>query len=454
MDAHELASCELLLELVDAMNRRLEASFVGDEPDIVAVRLGETDLGPPQQDHALAGQAHDARRRAQPGLGPLVLDPVTVFRSEDRKAPDGLVGQKDRAQRDPAGLAAELGHDLRRADPAVVETSLRDGVTGEAPEVQARLPANCGIHCRHPRGDAEEEACPLVGDDDLAARIQGSERLAGPRSGLGECRGQFGAAVAGALTQDRTRAADCVGQPPGCLGRKVGAPGRDVEDRNGIASHGVANGHAGTNPLVKAGAPVLGPADQHRSGCLERRAHPVRACRPLRPARPRRHVAVPRAEERLLVALDGQDPPRTVGDCDDAADPLDLARDRRRGAAELGEHDLVFERLLGGRLVVRGRRRCLTQTRVDVVLLAAAIPRRGHLGPDPTNAVVPRDKPFTRCRYGLVPLGVTHAMALCGLAHVGRGFTYHRRLLASSLASDTSSSRTSRPTSSDCGPRA
>ena len=82
-------------------------------------------------------------------------------------------------------------------------------------------------------------------------------------------------------------------------GRKVGAPGRDVEDRDGIAGHGVAHGHAGTDPLVEARAPVLGPADQHRSRRLERRAHPVRPRRPLRPARPRRHVAVPRAAQRL-----------------------------------------------------------------------------------------------------------------------------------------------------------
>ena len=65
MDAQELAAGELLLELVDAMDRGLEASFLGDEPDVVAVRLREADLGPAQQDHALAAHAHDARRRAQ-----------------------------------------------------------------------------------------------------------------------------------------------------------------------------------------------------------------------------------------------------------------------------------------------------------------------------------------------------------------------------------------------------
>ena len=183
-------------------------------------------------------------------------------------------------------------------------------------------------------------------------------------------------------------------------------------------SHRVANGHAGTDPLVKARAPVLGAADQHRSGCLERRAHPVRARRPLRPARPRRHVAVPRAAQRLLVALDGQNPTRAVGDGDDAADALDLVRDRCRRTAELGEHDLVLERVLGGRFVLRGRRRRLTQTRVDVVLLAAAIPRRGDFGPDAPDTVVPSEETFARCGHRSVPLRVTHAMTPCGLAHL------------------------------------
>src|SRR5918996_4482470 len=100
MDAQELASGELLLELVDATNRGLEASFVGDEPDVVPVRLRETDLGPAQQDHALAAHAHDSRRGPQPGLGPLALDRVTAFRSEDRERPDRLIGEEDRAQGD------------------------------------------------------------------------------------------------------------------------------------------------------------------------------------------------------------------------------------------------------------------------------------------------------------------------------------------------------------------
>ena len=47
-----------------------------------------------------------------------------------------------------------------------------------------------------------------------------------------------------------------------------------------------------------------------------------------------------------MVALDRQDPARAVRDGDDAADAPDLARDRRRGAAELGEDDLVLERVL------------------------------------------------------------------------------------------------------------
>ena len=171
-----------------------------------------------------------------PRLGRLALDRVAVFGSEDRERPDGLVGEEDRAQGDPAGLAAEPGHDLRRADPVVVETSLLGGVTGEAPEVQARLPAHRGVERRHARGDAEEEAGLLVGDDDLAARVQGGEGLSGPRACLGERRGQLGAAVVGALAQDRARAAHRLGQPLGRLRRKVGAPGRDVEHRDGIVA--------------------------------------------------------------------------------------------------------------------------------------------------------------------------------------------------------------------------
>ena len=416
MDAQELASGKLLLELVDATNRGLQAAFIGGEPDLVAVRLRETDLGRAQQDHALTAQAHDAGRGDHRRLWPLVLDQVTELGSEECERPDRLVGQEDRAQGDPAGLAAQLGRDLRRADPAVVATSLLDGVTGEGPEVQARLPADCRVQRGHPRGDAEEEAGNLVGDDDLAARVEGGERLSGSRSRPGECGGQLGAAVVGTLTQARARVADRAGKPSCGLGRKVGAPRRDVEHRNGIVRHGVAYGHAGADPLVEARAPVLGPADQHGSGRLERRAHPVRAGRPLRPARPRRHVAVARPGERLLVAFNGQDPAGAVGDGDDAAEALDLARDRRRGAAELREHDLVFQRVLRRRLVLRGRRRCHGQRRVDVVLLAAAIPRCGHLWSDPAHAVVPGEEPFTRCRHRLVALRVG-AIALCGLAH-------------------------------------
>ena len=195
------------LELVDATHRGLEASFVGDEPDIVAVRLGELDLGPAQQDHALAAHAHDPRRQARHRLGPLALERLAVLGSEDRERADRLVGEKHRAQGDPAGLAAELGHDLRRADPVVVELRLLDRVTGEAPEVHARLPADRGVQRRHPRGHAEEEACSLVGDDDFAARVQGGQALSRLRARLGEGRGQLGAAVVGTLAQDRARAA-------------------------------------------------------------------------------------------------------------------------------------------------------------------------------------------------------------------------------------------------------
>ena len=360
-------------------------------------------------------------------LGRLALDGVPVLGSEHGKRPDGLVGEEHRAQREPKGLGAEPGRDLRRADPAVVETSLLGGVTGQSPEVERRTPAHGGVERRHARGDAEEEAGLLVGDDDLAARVQRCERLAGPRTRLGERGGQFAAAVAGALAQDRARAAHRVGQPACCLRGQVVAPRRDVEDRDGVGGHRVADGHAGTDPLVESVAPVLGPADQHRSGSLERGAHPVRPGRPLRPARPRRHVALPRAAQRVRVALDGQDLGCAVGDRDDAPEALDLGRDRRGGAAEVGEHDRVLERVLGRRLVVGGRGRCAVQPRVDVVLLAAAVPGCRHLGPDSPHTVIAGKKAFACRSHRPVPLRVTEPMTLDSLTHQQTGVYGDRR---------------------------
>ena len=168
----------------------------------------------------------------------------------------------------------------------------------------------------------------------------------------------------------------------------------------------------------KADAPVLRSADQDRPRRLERRAHAVRARRPLRPAGPRRHVAVARASERLGVALDRQDPARAVRDGDDAADVRDLARDRRRGAAELGKDDLVLERVLVRMLLLRRGGRCHGQARVDVVLLPAAVPGRGHLGPDAPTRSSPARNRSRATVTALVALRVAHAMAPCGLAHM------------------------------------
>ena len=351
-------------------------------------------------------------------LPPLGLDRVVAGRgSEEHEHPDRLIAEEDRPQPDPPGLAAELGHHLRRARPAVVEAGLLDAVADEAREVHARLPADRGVERRHARRDAEEQARLLVGDHDLAAGVEGGDRLPGSRSRLGERRGQFGTAVVGALTQARARVADRSGEPAGGLLRKLGAPRRDVEHRHGITRHRVANGDAGAHPFVESRAPVLRAADQHRPGRLERRAHPVGARRPLRPARPRRHVARARACERVLVALDGEDATRGVGDGDDAAHALHLAGDRRRGAAELGEHDFVLERLHRRGLVLGGCGRGDGQTRVDVILLATSVPRRRHLGPDPTHAVVPGEEPLARRRDRFVSLCVGDAVATCGLAH-------------------------------------
>ena len=187
-------------------------------------------------------------------------------------------------------LVGEPGHDLRRADPAVVETSLLGGVTGEAPEVERRMPAHRGVERRHARGDAEEEAGLLVGDDDLAARVQGGERLSGPRTRLGERRGQLGAAVAGALAQDRARAAHRLGQPPGCLRAEGwGARSRRRGPRSGRRSpasrtatpaqtHSSKPAHQCSGPLISTGpgassaVPIpfvpVAHSDQHDHGAM------------------------------------------------------------------------------------------------------------------------------------------------------------------------------------------
>src|ERR671937_410230 len=134
-------------------------------------------------------------------LGPLVLRRFTGAGPERGERADGLVGEEDGTQADAVRLAAELRDQLRRADPVAVTTSLPGGVTGKAPEVEARVPPHRGVECRDPRRNAEDQAGLLVGDDDLAARVQRRERLSRSRLSLGEGSGQLGAAVACSLAQ-------------------------------------------------------------------------------------------------------------------------------------------------------------------------------------------------------------------------------------------------------------
>src|SRR3954447_15859970 len=219
------------------------------------------------------------------------------------------------------------------------------------------------------------------------------------------------------LTALDSQPAARAGQPPRRLRGQVVAPGRAVEDRDGVVGHRVTNGDAAADPLVEAVAPVLGPADQHRPRRLERGAHPVGPGRPFRPARPRRHVGLARAAQRVRVSLDGEDPPEPVGDGDDAAEALDLGRDRRGGPAEVGEHDLVLERVLGRGLVVGGRRRGGVEAGVDVVLLATSVPRRGDLRPDSAHSVVTGEEALPRGGDRPIAIRVTGAMRLDGAAH-------------------------------------
>src|SRR3954452_2682508 len=83
VDTQELRSRELDFELLDATNRGLEASFLGDEPDVLTVGLREMDLFPSQQDHALAAHAHDSLRQARARLWPLALERVPVVGAEN-----------------------------------------------------------------------------------------------------------------------------------------------------------------------------------------------------------------------------------------------------------------------------------------------------------------------------------------------------------------------------------
>ena len=199
---------------------------------------------------------------------------------------------------------------------------------------------------------------------------------------------------------------------------QVGAPGRDVQDRDRVIGHRVADRDAGADPLVeKPRHQCSGPLISTGSGRFERRAHPVRPRRPFRPARPRRHVALARAAQRLLVALDGQDATRAVGDGDDAAErsrprSRSTPRHRRAGRTRSRARACARRRTRPART-----RRGPDQTRVDVVLLATAIPRRGHFGSDPPHAVVASEKALARCGHRLVPLRVAPAMTPRGLAH-------------------------------------
>ena len=419
VDAQELAAAELLLELVDAAHRGLQAAFLGHEPDRVAVRFRVANLGPVQEDHALAGHADDARRAIQEHrLRPLVLDRRRPCRLRTRRA-SRSAGRPRKTGRSVIRHGSRVSSVTTWVEPTQLRSWRACFIAWRArpstfrPGCQRTVGSSAGTRAGTPR----TRLAPSSAITTLPLASRAASRLPGVRVRPRERRGELGAAVTRTLTQACAGIAHGPGQPPGRLGRKVVAPGRDVEDRDGVARDGVAHGHAGADPLVEAAAPVLGPADQHRSGRLERRAHPVRARRPLRPARPRRHVAVVRVVERLLVALNGQKPSGAVGDGDDAADALHVGRDRGRGAAELREDDLVLERVLGRRLILRRGGRRHGQAGVDVVLLATAVPGRRDLGPDAANAVVAREELVARCRHGLVPLRVGDAVPPRGRAH-------------------------------------
>ena len=92
----------------------------------------------------------------------------------------------------------------------------------------------------------------------------------------------------------------------------------------------------------------------------------------------------------VVVTPRGEDAPAGVGDGDDAAQALHLARRGRRQPAQLGEDHVVFEAVVD----LGGGGRGLGEVRVDPVLLPAPVPGDHHLRPHAADVVVAADEPL------------------------------------------------------------
>ena len=201
-------------------------------------------------------------------------------------------------------------------------------------------------------------------------------------------------------------------QPPADAG-SWRAPAGDVQDRDRLPGHHVTHRDARADPVVERLAPVLRAPDQDRAVGLERGAHAVRADRTLGPAEPGRQIGVGGSGQRGRVAPLGQDPAGGVGDGDDTADLAHVVRHGRGPKTQLGEHHIVFGRVVD----LRDGHRSRGEVRVDPVLLPTAMPGDRHLGPDARDVILALHEPFPcrehgapagAARHGLEPMYIPH----------------------------------------------
>jgi hypothetical protein len=189
--------------------------------------------------------------------------------------------------------------------------------------------------------------------------------------------------VAGALPQFSL--GDCGGfaEP-----RKRGARQRDLPARNAeygdwLVSDDIADSDAGAVPQMKASAPVLWARDYDGIVAFQSGSHAVGAACPFRPSGPRGQVALRGWAQDSLASAGRQDVPIVVCNGDETVEAADLTRCGCGHTAELGENHIVGYRMRaclrrGGRLV---------QTRVDTVLLPAAVPGHEDLRPNSPDTV-------------------------------------------------------------------
>ena len=146
-----------------------------------------------------------------------------------------------------------------------------------------------------------------------------------------------------------------------------------------------ADSDAGTHPRMKASTPVFWAPDHDWAVAFQRGSHAVGTAGPFRPGEPGGQVAVRGSVKDAPTSPGRQDASIGVGHGDETVEAVDLPSSGCRQAAELGEHDIVVDRVCA--YLARGGRP--VQAGVDLVLLSAPVPRHEDFGPDPLDSVCP-----------------------------------------------------------------